>query len=82
MNGAGKNFLAGAAFAFDQHRAGAGSDLRHQIEEALHHRAAPHDVFKRVAPFQFFTQLLYLAEILESFDAAQHFGLLIPQQSR
>ncbi len=49
VNGLGDQFLAGAAFALDQHRGAAGRDLGHQVEDAQHGFALADDVGEVVA---------------------------------
>ena len=52
MDRLGDNLLAGAAFALNQDRGAAGSDLRDKIKDAKHGLAFAHDVGEIVALFE------------------------------
>ena len=49
VNRLGDQFLAGSAFALDEHGRAAGRHLRHQVEDAQHDFALAHDVGEVVA---------------------------------
>ena len=74
---AGEQFLAGAARAFDQHRAVALRSQRKQVEQLPHHCAAPDDVRKRILLFGFAAQFVHQSQVAEAFHAANGFAARI-----
>src|SRR5258707_6920770 len=82
MNGLGNQFLAGAAFALDQHRGAAGRNLPNQVKDAEHDLALAYDVFKVVALPEGAFQLLVLFFGAAARDGGTHVGqklLVVPR---
>ncbi len=80
--GPGEQFFARAARALDKHGAGACRNLRQQVKQAEHGRAAAHDVLKGVPPLKFFLQFFEGPQVLECLYPAHDRAPFVTEQRR
>jgi hypothetical protein len=70
VDGAGHQFLAGAGFAEDHHRAGAAGDGGQHLEHALHQGTAAGQVANPEFAAEFLAQRFDLGKVAKGFGAA------------